>query len=751
MLNKSKILMVVMGMEIGGAETHVLELACELKRMGHDILIASNGGVYERELTEAGIKHFKLPLHNRRLTNMIKSYFALKRIIKNERIDIVHGHARIPSFLCGILHKRMKFPFITTAHWVFNTSGILRYVTNWGQKTIAVSGDIKKYLMDNYNLPEDNISLTINGIDTNKFSDDIDSSDIEREFELTGDKNRIVYVSRMDDDRSLVAFHLAQIANDLDAKIDNLEIVIVGSGSSYERLALLVAAVNVGAKKPLIKLVGARTDINKFIKTGDIFIGVSRAALEAMSAAKPVIVAGNEGYIGIFDEDKLPVSIATNFTCRTCPAPTKELLYQDIIKLMCDSDASELERLGNYARQIILERYSALRMAQDCVCAYESLLAECKHSADVVISGYYGFKNSGDDALLGAIIDNLRTFMPGINICVLSFRPAETQKVYNVQSVSRINYFGIAKAMKYAKLLISGGGSLIQDNTSTQSLLYYLWIINMAKHRGLKTMLYANGIGPVEKNINRKRAAKALSDIDLITLREPESLLELERLGVPANTAIVTADPAFDIEPAQNDVVDNIFRLAGIPKGANMVGISVRQWKHHNNEFEADIAKACDFLYDTLKLTCVFFVMQQPHDINITRNIMSKMRYNSYIITQRLTHTEMLGAISKMEIMVGERLHSLIYATAVGVPFVGIVYEPKVKSFIEYAGQDNYISLDELTVENICDCIRHCLVQKESTKTKLADKAAQLRALSIENAKMAVDLIGGSVDDRNID
>ena len=151
-MKKYKILMALMGLEIGGAETHVVELSKELKKQGYDIIVASNGGVYEKELAEAGIRHYHVPLNQRNVLKMARSYFILKKIIKKEKVDIVHSHARIPSFVCGLLKERMKnsFTFVTSAHWVFYTGMGLKYISNWGQKVIAVSDDIREYLMENY-------------------------------------------------------------------------------------------------------------------------------------------------------------------------------------------------------------------------------------------------------------------------------------------------------------------------------------------------------------------------------------------------------------------------------------------------------------------------------------------------------------------------------------------------------------------------------------------------------------------------
>ena len=201
----------LMQLDIGGAETHVVELAKELKRKGINPVVTSKGGAYEKELEEAGIKHYCVPLQNKNPINMIKSVKRLRRIIKEEKINLVHSHARIPSFILGKMHKRMKFPFVTTAHWVFTTKWGLKYITDWGEKSVAVSEDIKTYLMDNYGVPSGNIQVTINGIDTDKFSPDTDKTEIMTELGIKDTDTVIVYVSRLDESRSLVAKQLINI------------------------------------------------------------------------------------------------------------------------------------------------------------------------------------------------------------------------------------------------------------------------------------------------------------------------------------------------------------------------------------------------------------------------------------------------------------------------------------------------------------------------------------------------------------
>ncbi|SHH48596.1 glycosyltransferase [Tepidibacter thalassicus] len=374
MKNSYNILLTLMGLEIGGAETHVIELAKGLNKRGFNVCVASNGGVYVNELVKNGITHYKVPLHNKKPFNIIKSYFLLKDIIKAENIDLVHAHARIPAFICGMLHKRMNFSFVTTAHGVFKTEFGLKYITNWGEKTIAVSEDIKKYLMDNYHICEDDIKVTINGIDTKKFSPDVDCEDIKGEFDIKDVNKKIVHISRLNKDTSDVAFQLIKITPDLVKEIDNLKVLIVGEGNMLRELKEKAEEVNKNLKKKVIIITGARTDINKFLVISDVFVGVSRAALEAMATEKPVILVGNQGYLGIFDRSKFKLAIDSNFTCRGQQKFREGVLKSDILKIIKEYSSEKIKEIQTFGRNIVEEKYSVSKMVQDNIEVYLKVL-----------------------------------------------------------------------------------------------------------------------------------------------------------------------------------------------------------------------------------------------------------------------------------------------------------------------------------------------------------------------------------------
>lgn len=732
-----RILMTLIRFDIGGAETHVLELAQELKRMGYHVVIASNGGVYEKNLADAGITHYKVPMHSKSPSKVIESLKLLRKIIKDEKIEIVHAHGRIPAFLCGILKKFSDFTFVTTAHWVFDTSHGLKYITNWGEKVVAVSEDIKTYLMDNYKVNPTDIYVTINGIDTVKFSKDADVSDIMEEFSLEQNTKKIVYISRMDSDRALVAFHLAEIVPELVKVNPDIEVVIVGSGNVYDKLEEKVNKINEQLGKRHIVLAGGRTDIYKFAALSDVFVGVSRSALEAMACEKPVIVAGNEGYLGIFDEDKIENAIDTNFCCRGLVESTPELLLNDLTTLLTN-EKQENERLGAYSREIILKNYSLSKMASDCIKMYKAAIDTKKW--DAVLMGYYGFNNSGDETLLYSMIKNLKEEKEDVRLLVLSKVPKETEETYGVYSINRYNLFKVKKELKNSHMFIFGGGSLIQDVTSDKSLWFYLNMLKLAISAKIPVMLYANGIGPVKKEKNRQMVAKILNKADIITLRDEKSLKEAESMGVTVKK-IVTADPALSMNGVDKETTTNLLKEEGISPDEKLLGISVREWKECDETFWTSFAKQTDEICHKYELTPVFIPLKKPEDEEFSCKLQKKINTKSYVLKNTYTAEEIVGIFGVCELIIGMRLHSLIYASAVTTPAIGISYDPKVSGFVDYIKTCQSLELDEIKAGKLTITADSIIADYDTVKQKLKEKNEFFIEKTKETAKTAMKFI----------
>ncbi len=735
-----KILMALMGLEIGGAETHVVELAKELKKIGHQVAIVSSGGAYEKDIENAGIRHFYAPLNTRNFSDMMESYNVLKGTIALLQPDIVHAHARIPGLLCHIISKsNSTFKFVTTVHGMFNPKGLMGKLTRWGSRQIVVSEDLKRYLLQNYKqTDEKNVTVSVNGINTERFSPEEKGESIVEEFGLNPKAKRVVYVSRLDKDVCSPIFSVLKVLPELLIEAPSTELVIAGDGDAVNEIREKAEAINKSVGRKVVVLTGPRTDIEKINGAATFCIGISRAILEAMSMAKPVILAGTYGYMGIFDKDKLSAAVNNNFTCRVTGTITEKALYDDMLTLLT-AEEDVLSKLGGFCREVVLESYSARRMAIDNVKMYKSALKG--EGYDVSILGYYGFRNSGDDNLLHAITNSLRKRKEDININVFSKNPDETEKIYKVQATNRFSYREVKRALKNTNLFIMGGGSLLQDGTSIRSIIYYAWFLYMAKKYSNKTMLYANGVGPFVRNISKTITAKALKGVDLITLRDEDSEAELKKMGVYKNV-VVTADPVFSLDENLHSGA-GILSAKGVIKGDKYVCISPRKWGKQPEEFVENFSKLCDYIASNYGYKIVFLPMQYPYDARVIRSIQSGMSYPSVFLDTRHNAEEILSIIKGSEFVVGVRLHMLIYAAAVGVPGIGVVYDPKVSGFQRYIGQPYYIEPRSLSAGDYTSVIDDLIKNREETTTLLLEKSSLMREKAEETADMAIKLIKG--------
>ena len=731
-----KILMATMGLDIGGAETHIVELSKQLKSEGHDIAIVSNGGVYVPEITVAGIRHYEAPLHRRDVKDMLRARSILRDVIRKEQPDVVHAHARIPAFLCGTLHKKMGFPFVTTAHWVFDSKGMLRYLTDWGQRTVAVSNDIKDYLIREYGIPQEHISITINGIDTEKFSPGISRDNILKEFGLDGTKPIVSYVSRMDEDRALVARQMISIVPELDRAVPGIQLLIAGGGNVFEELKAESQRINREIGRTCVVMTGPRTDINEIAAAGDVFVGVSRSALEAMAAAKPVIVAGNEGYQGLFTPDKLEEARLGNFCCRGCPMSEAERLLADLTEVMGYS-AEQKKQLGEYGRQVIFQYYSVRRMAKDCLDMYEQVRKKKYH---ILMSGYYGFSNAGDDAILESVHQSIRKVSNEIAITVLSNDPEQTRRCYGVNAIHRFHILQVWKALRRCDVLLSGGGSLLQDRTSTRSILYYLSIIRGAALLGKPVMLYANGIGPVDKPRNRKRVKRAVECADLITLRDHSSRQELMEMGVTRQDLHVTADPVFHLEPAGKEESFQLLQRAGLNGHTPFAAVAVRNWPNTDGFF-TELASVCDHLRRTYGLEILFLLMQPQNDQQAAQTVREAMEEPSYLLDVSCAPKELMGVLGEAKLCLAMRLHTLIFAARMSVPMLGLVYDPKVESYLKELNMPSAGWVDAFDRNRAIEAADKLMKEYEQYRSSLEERSRQLAGAAEENERLLMELL----------
>lgn len=361
------ILLVTMEMNIGGAETHILELAKALKKKQNEVTVISAGGSFVEELEANGVEHIFAPLKDKKPKHVIESGKIIKQVIQNKKIDVVHAHARIPGAICGFVCKKLKVHFVTTIHGIYRVNFLLKKITNWGEKTLAVSEDIREHTIKEYKLKPENIKVTVNGINLEKFrKQEVSNLDIS----YNKNKKKIIHISRLDKESSKVAETLMEISADLEKEVPGgADIIIVGAGTYFEDLKEKAATC-----KNVI-FTGARTDVEKVLNIADVFVGVSRAALEAMASELPIILVGNpdygQGYQGVFKSESLELAMSTNFTCRGLENIDKEVLKKDILQILEEDGVEAKNEMGKYNRNVVKQHYSVDKMASDALELYK--------------------------------------------------------------------------------------------------------------------------------------------------------------------------------------------------------------------------------------------------------------------------------------------------------------------------------------------------------------------------------------------
>ncbi|PQV64471.1 polysaccharide pyruvyl transferase CsaB [Abditibacterium utsteinense] len=287
-----------------------------------------------------------------------------------------------------------------------------------------------------------------------------------------------------------------------------------------------------------------------------------------------------------------------------------------------------------------------------------------------LLNGYFGFDNAGDEAVLAAMLADLRALSPSATFVATSGNPAQTTKNHGCAAIGRQNPRGLFAAISSCDVFISGGGSLVQDVTSFRNVVYYTTLLRLAKMMGKKTMVYAQGVGPLSSSKSRRLARKAFQSADILTVRDPDSAALLREIGVSQKME-VTADPVWNLA------------FSPQPKQAKTWGVALRGWPHQDENAIARIVGALRAAANAEGATLQFLAMQPGPDQEILQGLTTA----GEILETRDAHpSEIVGLCASFEVMIAMRLHALIFAASAGVPTVAMNYDPKVASLATLLG-----------------------------------------------------------------
>ncbi|HWL25093.1 MAG TPA: polysaccharide pyruvyl transferase CsaB, partial [Ureibacillus sp.] len=255
----------------------------------------------------------------------------------------------------------------------------------------------------------------------------------------------------------------------------------------------------------------------------------------------------------------------------------------------------------------------------------------------IVLSGYYGFDNVGDEAILYSIIQAFRKLKPEIEITVLSNNPEATAATYGVKAINRWKFKEVSALLKESDGLISGGGSLLQDKTGLKSIPYYTGIMRMAKKHKKPVFIYAQGMGPIDKWISKWITKQMLNGVDAITVRDEASRALLQNIGVKKSITVVP-DPVIGL--GGNDFKCEWLNAQQF-KGNSYVTVSVRDWPS-SVAFMEKIAAGLDLLARNGQ-TVVFIPMHGEHDEKASQTAAGLMAEQSVIAPYDLSIEEKIA------------------------------------------------------------------------------------------------------------
>lgn len=284
----------------------------------------------------------------------------------------------------------------------------------------------------------------------------------------------------------------------------------------------------------------------------------------------------------------------------------------------------------------------------------------------ICISGYYGFDNFGDETILKILIENLKKFDCNPQITVFSSNPAKTSKLYDVNSVQSFNLLKILKELLTCNCLISGGGSLLQDATSKKSLIYYLGILFLSQLFRKKTVIFAQGIGPINDKFLAKLTAILLKNAHNITVRDDNSLALLKEWNIPAKKCY---DPVWNININKNN-------------NSNKIGIQLRDFHSITPEFIIRLASCINKYYDRKEI--FIFSLQNKLDLeicNTLRNELLNINKNLCVkVVENNSNEEVISNISQMDEIIAMRYHACLIAIKAGIKLLPVNYDIKVEN-----------------------------------------------------------------------
>ena len=743
-----KILHMISGGDVGGAKTHVHTLLAGLTKTEDVLLACFVDGLFALEARELGIP-------TRVLTGSVPRVVReLAALARNEGFEIIHCHGARANLIGALLKKKIRIPTVSTVH----SDYLLDYM---GRPLAALTyGNVNKFAlrrMDYWIAVSEPMAdmLHERGFDPNRTFTISNGVPFDLR-EPAMDRDGWLRSQGIEPEPGMTVFGIAARINpvkDMGTLIQafaktvsvcpKTRLIIAGDGEQRKQMEELAAQL---CPPGTVVFAGWISDTHSFYSAIDVNMLTSLSegfpyALPEGASRRCATIASRVGGIPGLVEHEVNGLL---FTPRDV-----DTLASYMIRLA--KDPALLKRYADRLYEDARSKYSVeatvARQKEIYAAVLRRLARAAAHPREgVLICGAYGKGNAGDDAILQAMVRTLRELDPDLPLYATSRSPSASARDARVGGVYTFHPWKVRARMKRCSLYLSGGGSLIQDATSSRSLWYYLHSIRTAKRLGNRVMMFGCGVGPVRKAGNRRRAADTINRfVDRITLRDAASARELEALGVTGIPVRVTADMAFLVQPAPPDRVEPLCSAAGLQPDDRLLILAPRPWEGSERHL-ADFAAAAVHASRTLSFVPVLLAMEPVKDLAVCHQI-AALSSEQGVTCPVLEATEdagvVVGLIRRASAVLGMRLHALIFAAAQGTPFAGVAYDPKVTGFMDYIGQGLCCALEEADTNRLCSMV-DSLRLFDGAEFRAA--AQRLRTLAAENAKEALALLQDTAD-----
>ncbi len=365
-------------------------------------------------------------------------------------------------------------------------------------------------------------------------------------------------------------------------------------------------------------------------------------------------------------------------------------------------------------------------------------------AARVGISGSYGGLNLGDEAILKAMIAQLRRALP-VEITVFSRDAEDTRRRHEVEHAVPTRELSRREAMEIVRgldLLILGGGGILYDAEAE----IYLREVTLAHEVGTPVMVYAVSAGPLTEQSIRSKVRDALNQTAVITVRDRQSIQLFEEIGVTRDIRL-TADPAVLSEPEPLSE-DEIVRFESFDPRARLIGLSVRELGPAAPDLDVEhyhrlVANAADFLIDRLDAEVVFFPLERRRfDVQHSHGVIARMSHaqRASVLKRDYTPGQLISLLGRFQFAVGMRLHFLVFAALAGIPMVGLPYATKVTGFLE-GMRIEAIGLGHVSAGQLIARIDRAWSTRDELRGRIREALDELKQRALENNKLALGLL----------